>query len=224
MVSGAMNWLRPSTRRMSVLTSYHSSRTRNSSRNTKWTVRQKSLRDTRHSSVQENENEKWALPLCIPQSKNCVRAGNRIHTARKEEGEVWRRKTHGKKSLWDLIVFKSKTSLEPLDVYLAYAQRWIIEVLFNQYKNIMERDTVNVHWDYRLYATEFINFLSTIISCRVKNQFVKKGISKRHSYKQVFKYLSKNKKVRVSDKSSWKSCTMPKYIAELINDLDCTVD
>ena len=126
----------------------------------------------------------------------------------------------GKKSLFGLIVFKSKTNLDPLDVYSAYAQRWSIEVLFNLYKNIMERDTVNVHGDYRLYATEFINFLSTIISCRIKNLLVKKGINKRHSYKQVFKYLSKYKKVRVSDKSSWKSCTMNKNVTELINDLD----
>ena len=88
----------------------------------------------------------------------------------------------------------------------------------------MDRDTVNVHGDYRLYATEFINFLSTIISSRVKNLFVKNEINERHSYKQMFKYLSKYKKVKVGETASWKSCTMPKYIKELIESLGCIVD
>lgn len=129
-----------------------------------------------------------------------------------------------KKSLFGLIVFKSKANIDPLIVYLAYSQRWSIEIFFNLYKNIMDRDTVNVHGDYRLYATEFINFLSTIISSRAKNLFVKKELNKHHSYKQIFKYLSKYKKVKLSEKSSWKSCTMPKYIKELVDTLGCIVD
>ena len=129
-----------------------------------------------------------------------------------------------KKPLFGLIVFKSKANLAPLVVYLAYSQRWCIETFFNLYKNIMDRDTVNVHGDYRLYATEFINFLSTIISSRVKNLFVKNEISERHSYKQMFKYLSKYKKVKVGETAPWKSCTMPKYIKELLESLGCIVD
>ena len=129
-----------------------------------------------------------------------------------------------KKSLFGLIVFKSKANLEPLVVYLAYAQRWSIEILFNMYKNIMERDTVNVHGDYRLYATEFINFLAAVISSRVKRLFINKGLSKHHSYKQIFKYLSKYKKIRVSEKSPWRSSTIPKYIEELVGVLGCIGD
>jgi hypothetical protein len=62
--------------------------------------------------------------------------------------------------------------------------------MFDMYKNIIDRDTVNVHGDYRAYATEFINFLSTIITARVKRLIVKKEVNKKYSYKQVFKYLS----------------------------------
>ena len=129
-----------------------------------------------------------------------------------------------KKSLFGLIVFKSKANLEPLVVYQAYSQRWSIEILFNMYKNIMDRDTVNVHGDYRVYSTEFINFLAAIISSRVKTLFVKKGLSSHHSYKQIFKYLSKYKKVRVGNKPGWKSCTMPKYINDIIDSLGCIGD
>ena len=88
-----------------------------------------------------------------------------------------------KKSLFGLIVFKSKADVAPLVAYQAYAQRWDIEVLFDMFKNIIDRDTVNVHGDYRAYATEFINFLSTIITSRVKKLLVKKEINKNYSYK-----------------------------------------
>lgn len=96
-----------------------------------------------------------------------------------------------RKSLFGLIVFKSKKNLDPLTVYQAYSQRWEIEVMFNLYKNIIDRDTVNVHTDYRVYATELINFLSVIITSRVKNEFTKKQLNKKYSYKQIFKMLSK---------------------------------
>ena len=63
--------------------------------------------------------------------------------------------------------------------------------MFNLYKNIIDRDTVNVHSDYRVYATELINFLSVIITTRVKNEIVKKELNKKNSYKQIFRMLSK---------------------------------
>ena len=125
-----------------------------------------------------------------------------------------------KKSTFGLIVFKSKADLDPLDVYLAYAQRWGIETMFYLYKNIIDRDTVNVHNDYRTHATEFINFLSIVITARVKREIVKKEINKNHSYKQVFKYLSKYKKVRIKEGGDWLDATMLKYIEDIVQKLN----
>lgn len=42
----------------------------------------------------------------------------------------------------------------------------------------MERAAVDVHSDYRVYATELINFLSTIIRARVKNLLTATKLSK----------------------------------------------
>ena len=92
--------------------------------------------------------------------------------------------------------------------------------MFNLYKNIIDRDTVNVHSDYRVYATEFINFLSVIITTRVKNEIVKKELSKKYSYKQIFRMLSKYKKVRTDKDGQWEDVTKLKYIEELTNTLD----
>ena len=125
-----------------------------------------------------------------------------------------------KKKSFGLIVFRSKADLTPLDVYTAYAKRWEIETMFNLLKNIIDRDTVNVHNDYRAYATEFINFLSVIISMRVKKEFVQKGIDKQYSYKQIFKYLSKYKKVKIDSSDIWIDVTLLKYIEKLVEILE----
>ena len=116
-------------------------------------------------------------------------------------------------------MFKSKKDLDPLTVYQAYSQRWMIENMFNLYKNIIDRDTVNVHSDYRVYATELINFLSVIITTRVKNEIVKTELNKKYSYKQIFKMLSKYKKARIDEGGKWESVTMLKYIEELTTTL-----
>ena len=86
--------------------------------------------------------------------------------------------------------------------------------MFNLYKNIIDRDTVNVHSDYIVYATEFINFRSVIITTRVK-----KELNKKYSYKQIFRMLSKYKKVRIDKDAPWEDVTKLKYIEELTKTL-----
>ena len=74
----------------------------------------------------------------------------------------------------------------------------------------------NVHSEYSVYATELINFLSVVITTRVKNQLAKLGLNKKYSYKEIFHYLSKYKKVRTKEGGRWTTATMLKYIEELV--------
>ena len=71
-----------------------------------------------------------------------------------------------------------------------------------------------------MYATELINFLSVIITTRVKNEIVKKELNKKYSYKQIFQMLSKYKKVRTNKNGLWEDVTKLKYIEDLTNTLD----
>ena len=137
-----------------------------------------------------------------------------------KKGKFVSEKYRDKRSTFGLIAFKSKADLAPLDIYLAYTQRWMIETMFWLYKNIIDRDTVNVHNDYRTYATEFVNFLAVIITTRVKRLLIKTEVSKKYSYKMVFKYLSKYKKVRTKENGLWETCAMLKYIEDLVKTLD----
>ena len=136
-----------------------------------------------------------------------------------------------KKDEFGLIVFESRSDLDPLDVYRAYAGRWEIEVMFDLFKNIIELDTVNVRGDYRLYATEFINYLSVIIATRAKRilstttlpgtqKSKKKTISDNYSFKQVLRYLSKNKRICSGDSDKWLPNNLVNYVAALCKALD----
>ena len=118
-----------------------------------------------------------------------------------------------------LVVFQSKADLEPLTIYKAYMGRWEIETLFYLFKNIINRDTVNVHNDYRVYGTEFINFLSVIIATRVKKLFRDKKLSEKYSFKQLMIYLSKAKKVRIGEDDKWRDGTTVAYVSDLCKTL-----
>ena len=85
---------------------------------------------------------------------------------------------------------------------------------------LIPNSRINVHTDYRVYATELINFLSVIITTRVKNEIVKKELNKKYSYKQIFRMLSKYKKVRTDKDGLWEDVTKLKYIEELTKNLD----
>lgn len=123
-------------------------------------------------------------------------------------------------SKFGLIVFESNADLEPKDVYTAYRERWEIEVMFDNYKNIVSRQEVNVHGNYRLFATEFINFLSAVISMRIKNLIDRKKLSNKYTQRQVLRLLSKcAKKRRVKKPDEWTDCARLKYVDELCKTL-----
>ena len=133
-----------------------------------------------------------------------------------EKGSFSEEKYDKKESKFGLIVFESNGDLELKDIYTAYQERWEIETLFNNYKNILMNNQVNVQGNYRLFATEFINFLSTIISYRIKNLLIKKGLYDKYTQKEVFRLLSKHLKKRSSKNSTkWIDCARLKSIIEL---------
>lgn len=98
---------------------------------------------------------------------------------------------------------------------MAYLGRWEIEILFNLFKNIIDQSTVNVHNDYRVYATEFINVLSTIIASRVKKLLRQKELSYKYSFNQLMRYIAKLKKVRLGEDAQWRTSTTVAYIEEI---------
>ena len=125
-----------------------------------------------------------------------------------------------KEGKFGLIVFESNGDFDLKDIYEAYQERWEIETLFNNYKNILMNKEVNVQGNYRLFATEFINFISAVISYRIKNLLIKKGLYDKYTQKEVFRLLSKYVKRRSpKNPENWLDCARLKSIVELCEKL-----
>ena len=128
-----------------------------------------------------------------------------------------------KKKEFGVISFETNKDIDPIEVYKAYESRWEIETLFKMFKDILDLDTENVHSDYSLITSEFINYLSVIIAQRLKKKFKEikltnknKTIADTYSFKQVMRYLSKIKAIKFKG-TKW-DINYPanvKYIEEL---------
>ena len=86
--------------------------------------------------------------------------------------------------------------------------------MFDFYKNILELSNARVHTDMRIYTTEFINYLSLIIGCRVKNKLVRLQLHTKYSFKQILEYLKSYTK-QSSDGLEWRDSKMLKYVESL---------
>lgn len=142
-----------------------------------------------------------------------------------DNGDFFNETYEKDKKEFGVISFITNKELSFEEVYEAYTSRWEIEIMFNMMKDIIDLDTVNVHNDYSIIASEFINYLAVIISQRIKklfketklveNKATSKSILQTYSYKQVMKFLSKIKKIKID--SNWET-NYPsncKYIQEL---------
>ena len=88
--------------------------------------------------------------------------------ARREDKNDYSQSTYEKKKeVFGVIVFESDQDLDPRTAYICYDDRWLLELVFNRYKNDECLDRTNVQGDFSVIGSEFINFISTVITCRL---------------------------------------------------------
>lgn len=58
----------------------------------------------------------------------------------------------------------------------------ILELVFKQYKNDQCLDQTNVQGDFSLMGSEFINFISTVLTCRLIQKARIAGLLNKMSY------------------------------------------
>ena len=95
-----------------------------------------------------------------------------------------------KSKFFGVIVFESDKDLDPQVVYRCYKDRWLLELVFDYYKNDLNLDTTNVQNDFSVIGSEFINFISTLITCRLIREAQKKKLLEKMSYKDLMEDLS----------------------------------
>ncbi len=123
-----------------------------------------------------------------------------------------------KKDAFGSVTFKSNLDLTLKEVYDYYALRWQIELIFRMYKGILSLNTTRVHDNPSVIGTEFINFLSVIMTCRMKNRLNELGCFKNDSFGNILDRLSNIIKTS-TDGKEWKFCTLNAKEKDLLEKL-----
>lgn len=101
------------------------------------------------------------------------------------------------------VVLESDLDMTPEEIYSAYSRRWEIETVMRYYKQSCEFDETRVHDDYSVYSTEFVNFLSSLLTYRLLNLFERNGLLREYTYGEIMRMLRRAKKIRTEEKEGF---------------------
>ena len=104
-----------------------------------------------------------------------------------------------KSSLFGVIVFESDQDLDPKTAYQCYNDRWLLELVFNRYKSDDCLDKTNVQGDFSVIGSEFVNFITTVMTCRIIRKATRAGLLNKMSYGDLMDDLS----------SAWRKADAP---------------
>lgn len=85
----------------------------------------------------------------------------------RRKGDFDKKQYDAKSRQFGTIVFVSDQDLTPEQAYRCYADRWLLEMVFDQYKNDECLDVTRVQGDFSVWGTEFVNFIATVLTCRI---------------------------------------------------------
>ncbi len=94
-----------------------------------------------------------------------------------------------KRPTFGVLAFESDLELPFETVYSIYRNRWDLELIFKQYKTGLEADETRVQGDFEVIGSEFINFISTIITSRMVKAEREAGLLEKHSYGEILEDL-----------------------------------
>lgn len=89
-----------------------------------------------------------------------------------------------------MIIFESDKDLDPKTAYICYSDRWLLELVFNRYKNGLGLDRTCVQGDFSVIGLEFINFIATVLTCRMLRKATVAGLLETRSYGDLLEDLS----------------------------------
>ena len=106
-----------------------------------------------------------------------------------------------KKKSFGTIILESELDLPAKKIYDIYKRRWEIEIIMKYYKSIFGFDDTRVHSDYSVIGSEFCDFLSSILTCKLINNFDKYKLLEEKTYKKVMSDLRRAKKIKLQDET-----------------------
>ena len=100
------------------------------------------------------------------------------------------KKYEQKHFVFGLLVLESDQDLDPKTAYICYDDRWLLELVFNRYKNDECLDRTNVQGDFSVLGNEFVNYISTVATCRIIRKARQCGLLEKISYGDLMDDLS----------------------------------
>lgn len=93
-----------------------------------------------------------------------------------------------------------------------------IEMVMRYYKQACEFDETRVHSDYSVYGSEFVSFLSSLLTYRILNDSEKRKVLEEYSYGQMMERLRRAKKIKI-DKEGFRLIRVNPSTEKLLSDL-----
>jgi len=94
------------------------------------------------------------------------------------------------RDMYGVIVFESDLDMALDKVYTNYEDRWLLELLFAQYKGEEGLDITGVQSDFSLIGAEFVNFIATLITSRMVKKAGQAKLLDRMSYGDLMEDLA----------------------------------
>ena len=135
--------------------------------------------------------------------KASAREGYNFVFNAQRKGKFDGKKYNKKEDTFGVIVFESDQDLDPKTAYLCYDDRWLLELVFKRYKSDECLDKTNVQGDFSLIGSEFINFIATVLTCRMVRKAREAGLFEQLSYNELLDDLS----------SAWRKVDAPEVPA-----------
>lgn len=123
-----------------------------------------------------------------------------------------------KQARFGTVVLECDLDMEPSEIYEAYSKRWEIETVMRYYKQACEFDETRVHSDYSVYGSEFVSFLSSLLTYRILNDSEKRKVLEEYSYGQMMERLRRAKKIKI-DKEGFRLIRVNPSTEKLLSDL-----
>jgi len=106
-----------------------------------------------------------------------------------------------KRETFGVMVLESDRDMPPETAYQCYDDRWKLELVFRRYKSDECLDKTGAQGDFTVIGSEFVNFLSTVMTCRMLAKAKDCGLLKEMSYGELMEDLNE----------VWRKIDAPEY-------------
>ncbi len=104
-----------------------------------------------------------------------------------------------KEKTFGLTVWESDSDLDPLIAYKTYAERWLPELIFKRYNSDECLELPDNQGTFSITGSEFVNFISAVITARILKKFENTGLLKELSFADIMDDLA----------SAWRKTNAP---------------